>query len=313
MPNSSAMPWSRRLLAWFDTHAVITGDDDDRRIDWLRTLPFILLHLACLLVIVVGVSPIAVAVCAGLFVLRMFAITAVYHRLLAHRAYQAPRWLTFLGAAIANSSGQRGPLWWAAHHRQHHSHSDGADDLHSPMYGFWHSHLLWFMTPGAFRTRSEAIPDLAARPELVFLDRFDSLAPFLLALACYGLGEALHYWAPNLGTTGWQMAIWGFAVSTVLLAHATFAVNSLCHVWGSRPYATRDSSRNNWLIAIITLGEGWHNNHHRYPSCVRQGFRWWQYDPTWWALRFAAAIGLVSKLKPLPSKIVTEGGQSSPS
>ncbi len=299
-----------RLLAWIDSHAAARAyADNDQHVDWLRNLPFVALHLACLGVIVVGFSWTALAVCLGLFGLRMFAITAVYHRLLAHRAYRAPRWLAFLGALIANSSGQRGPLWWAAHHRLHHRDSDAASDVHSPRRGgFLRSHLLWFMTPGAFRTRLEMVPDLARQPELVFLDRFDTVAPVALAVACLAGGWALETWLPGLGTGPWQLFIWGFCLSTVLCAHATFTVNSLAHTWGRRVYDTGDDSRNNWLIALITFGEGWHNNHHRYPLSAAQGFAWWQFDPTMLVLRGLAVVGLVRDLKPVPERVLAEGG-----
>jgi stearoyl-CoA desaturase (delta-9 desaturase) len=318
MSDSTVVPacpsWSSRLLAWFDSHrAGASYRDDDTRVDWLRNLPFFAIHLACLAVIWVGWSWTAVAVCVGLYLLRMFAITAVYHRLLAHRAYEAPRWLAFLGAAVANSSGQRGPLWWAAHHRIHHRESDSAADVHSPIRsGFMRSHMLWFMTPGAFRTRLEAVPDLARRPELVWLDRFDNAAPAVLGFATFLAGWACEVWAPGLGTDRWQLFIWGFCISTVLCAHATFTVNSLAHTWGSRPFATSDGSRNNALIALLTLGEGWHNNHHRYAASAAQGFRWWQLDPTLWTLRGMAAVGLVRGLRPVPERIVAEGYGSRP-
>jgi stearoyl-CoA desaturase (delta-9 desaturase) len=307
-PYTARPSLGNRVLAWFDSHRAATAyRDDDNRIDWFRNLPFWLLHLACLAVIWVGWSWTAVAVAVVLFVVRMFAITAVYHRLLGHRTYKAPRWLTFLGAFVANSSGQRGPLWWAAHHRLHHRDSDEAGDAHSPgQHGFWHAHLLWFMTPGAFRTRLDMVPDLASHRELLWLDRFDTVAPVALALACIATGWLLGTYAPSLGTDAWQLLVWGFCISTVACAHATFTVNSLAHTWGSRPYATSDSSRNNAFIALLTLGEGWHNNHHRYPMTARQGFRWWQFDPTWWALCAMQTAGLVSGLKPVPERVVAE-------
>ena len=299
-----------RMLAWFDSHlASAAYSSVDKRVDWIRNLPFLALHAACLAVIWVGISWTAVAVCIALFGLRMFAITAVYHRLLAHRSYQAPRWLVFLGALVANSSGPRGPLWWAAHHRLHHRDSDGAADIHSPLrQGFLRSHVLWFMTPAAFRTRLEMVPDFARHRELLFLDRFDNLAPLLLAAACWATGWALGRFAPALGTDAWQLFVWGFCISTVLCAHATFTVNSLAHTWGTMPYRTGDGSRNNALIALLTCGEGWHNNHHRYPLSAAQGFAWWQFDPTMWALRAFAAVGLVRELKPVPLRILDEGG-----
>lgn len=302
--------WRQRCLAWLDSYAAARAcDPHDERVDWWRALPFLAIHAACLAVPLVGWSWTAVAACAALFLVRMFAITAIYHRLLSHRAYRAPRWLTFLGAFIANSSAQRGPLWWAAHHRLHHRDSDTPRDAHSPaQHGFWRSHLLWFLTPAAFRTRLELVPDWAKYPELVFLDRFDTVAPATLAIACLAAGWALGRWWPELGTGAWQLFVWGFCVSTVLCAHATFTVNSLAHVWGSRPYDTPDRSRNNALVALITLGEGWHNNHHRYPAAAAQGFAPWQFDPTYLLLRLAARIGLIRDLHPVPDRILAEGG-----
>ena len=223
MPSRPPPSLAARALAWVDSHrAALAYDPLDERVDWLRNLPFLALHAACLAAWWVGVSPTALALCMALFALRMFAITAVYHRLLAHRAYQAPRWLAFLGAFVANSSGQRGPLWWAAHHRRHHRDSDRGEDAHSPLqHGFLRSHLLWFMTPAAFRTRLEAVPDLAKQRELLLLDRFDTVAPIALALACLGLGALLERHAPQLGTGAWQLFVWGFCISTVLCSSPT--------------------------------------------------------------------------------------------
>jgi stearoyl-CoA desaturase (delta-9 desaturase) len=196
---------------------------------------------------------------------------------------------------------QRGPLWWAAHHRHHHAHSDRPGDPHSPaQHGFLWSHTGWFMAREHFGTRTALVRDLARYPELRLLDRFDIAVPFLLALALFAAGELLGVEAPWLGTDGWQLLVWGFCVSTVVLYHATFTVNSLAHRLGSRRYATRDDSRNNWFIALFTLGEGWHNNHHHYPLAARQGFYWWEIDLTYYALRLLALLGLVWDLKPVP-------------
>ncbi|MBA3709121.1 MAG: fatty acid desaturase, partial [Planctomycetes bacterium] len=253
------------------------------RIDWMRCYPFLLLHLACLTVFLVGWSWVAVGVCVALYVLRMHAITGWYHRYFSHRTFKTNRFWQFVWAAIGNSSSQRGPLWWAAHHRHHHRYSDEPEDIHSPKQrGFWWSHMAWFLTKTNFRSNMEMVPDLAKFPELVWLDRFDSLMPIILGFSCFGLGVALQHWAPGLGTSGAQMLVWGFVISTVVTAHATFTINSLSHVFGSRRYETSDTSRNNLLLALLTLGEGWHNNHHHYQSTVRQGFRWYEIDVTWY-------------------------------
>ena len=296
------------IRSWFDGHyAVDAADDDDERCEWARVVPFIVVHLACGLAWYTGVSPVALGVCLALFAVRMFAITAFYHRYFSHRTFQTSRVFAFLGAALANSSAQRGPLWWAAHHRAHHKHSDEDPDLHSPLKrGFWHAHVLWFLTRGSFRTRTELVPDLVKQRELVWLDRFDWVAPVVLLFACLGLGWALGTWYPELGTSALQMGVWGFCISTVLLFHATFTVNSLAHAWGSRRFNTGDDSRNNLVLALLTFGEGWHNNHHHYPSSARQGFRWYEIDLTWYGLLLLQCLGLVRKVRGVPERVLAQ-------
>ncbi|MGC1548707.1 MAG: acyl-CoA desaturase [Rhodanobacter sp.] len=279
--------------------------DREDRIDWLRAAPFIAMHVACIGVIWVGVSPIALIVAAVLYAVRMFALTGFYHRYFAHRTFRTSRAVQLTFALIGASCVQRGPLWWAAHHRNHHRHADTTLDPHSPtVYGFLWSHVGWFLTPRGFRTELERVPDLAKYPELRWLDRYDTLIPVLLAVALYGLGVLLHHLAPQLGTSGGQLLIWGFFVSTVVLFHATVTINSLAHRYGTRRYDTRDDSRNNVWLALITFGEGWHNNHHFFPGSARQGFRWWEIDLTWYGLKLMAALGLVQELKPVPAWVI---------
>ena len=295
------------VVRWVDSHAGSRDAQagDDRRVDWLRVLPFVVLHAACLGVAVVGWSPVAVGVAAAMYFVRMFAVTGVYHRYFAHRAYRLSRSWQFVAALLGGTTVQRGPLWWAAHHRHHHRSSDEPDDVHSPVqHGFWWSHVGWLVSRGAFRTRLDEVPDLARFPELVFLDRFDTLVPALFAAALFGLGAALGVWAPGLGTDAWQMLVWGFFVSTVALFHGTCTINSLSHVFGGRRYDTGDESRNNLLLALITLGEGWHNNHHHYPGAARQGFHWWEIDVTYYVLRALAVVGIVRGLRPVPRSVV---------
>ncbi|NCT68962.1 MAG: acyl-CoA desaturase [Rhodanobacteraceae bacterium] len=291
------------LRRWFDTAAAGEVDAGDaERIDWVRAVPFLALHLACLGVFVVGVSPIALALAAALYAIRMFAITGFYHRYFSHKTFRTSRAVQFVFALIGASCVQRGPLWWAAHHRTHHRHADTPQDPHSPaVHGFLWSHMGWFLTPRAFATDWARVPDLAGYPELRWLDRYDTLVPVLLALALYGLGALLERVAPGLGTSGGQLLVWGFFVSTVVLFHATVTINSLAHRFGTRRFPTRDDSRNNLLLALITFGEGWHNNHHFYPGSARQGFRWWEIDLTWYGLRLMQALRLVHDLKPVPA------------
>ena len=296
------------LRRWFDTDAADTGEpQDDTWIDWLRVIPFAGMHLACLAVFWVGVSWFAVAVAAVLYGLRMFAITAFYHRYFSHRTFQTSRALQFVFAVLGASSVQRGPLWWAAHHRHHHRHADTPADPHSPgQQGFWRSHMGWFLTRGGFQTHWARIPDLASYRELRWLDRYDILVPVALAAALYALGAWLQDAAPQLHTSGGQLLVWGFFVSTVLLFHATVTINSLAHRYGRRRFATRDDSRNNLWLALLTFGEGWHNNHHYFPGSARQGFYWWEVDLTWYGLRVMSWLGLVSGLKPVPGWVMAK-------
>ena len=315
MPQDSAPSSSRptpppgggRLRQWFDGAAVpvATGADADR-VDWLRVLPFVLLHLGCIAVLWVGVSPVALLVAALLYVVRMFAITGFYHRYFSHRSFRTSRALQFVFALIGAASVQRGPLWWAAHHRHHHRHSDAPEDLHSPRHGFWRSHMGWFLTRRAFATDLSRVPDLARFPELRWLDRFDVAVPAAMAVGLYALGALLERFAPTLGTSGLQLLVWGFFVSTVVLFHATVTINSLSHRFGRRRFATTDDSRNNLWLALLTFGEGWHNNHHFYSSSARQGFRWWEIDLTWYGLRLMALLGLVRDLKPVPEWVLAK-------
>jgi stearoyl-CoA desaturase (delta-9 desaturase) len=295
--------WSK-ILCWFDSQAGADGSHANGvrdGVDWARILPFVAMHLVCLCVIWVGVSPIALYVAAGLYFLRMFAITGFYHRYFSHRTFKTSRVAQFIFAVLGAAAVQRGPIWWAAHHRHHHAFSDKEQDIHSPVQrGFLWSHMGWFLSRRHFAPDLGRVRDLTSYRELVLLDRFDILVPFLLGLGLLLLGKLLAVTAPQLGTSGGQLLVWGFFISTVACYHCTYTINSLCHVWGTRRYATRDDSRNNFWLALITLGEGWHNNHHHYPSAVRQGFYWWEFDLTYYMLRLLAALGIIWDLKPVP-------------
>ena len=286
------------LIAWFDSEA--PSGKHGQGIAWLRVVPFIALHVACLAVFWVGYSNTALLAMIAAYSLRMFAITGFYHRYFAHKTFKARLWVESTFAFIGAASAQRGPLWWAAHHRKHHRFSDTEADLHSPRHGFWKSHMAWFLDYQAFGTDYEVIRDYARSPFLRWLNRFDMVAPLALAVFMYALGSILARLAPGLQTSGPQMLVWGFVVSTVLLFHVTVSINSIAHVWGSRRFDTDDNSRNNAVLAIFTFGEGWHNNHHHYPNSVRQGFRWWELDLTYLILRGMQSIGLTWALKPVP-------------
>lgn len=293
------------IAGWFDNGQKNNSDvADDKQIDWWRVVPFVLLHLACFAVIWVECSWFAVLFAIALYAIRMFAITAFYHRYFSHKAFQTSRFGQFIFAVIGSTAVQRGPLWWASHHRSHHIHSDEISDVHSPVqHGFLWSHIGWFLSRANFATHLDRVKELAKFPELRFLDRFDIVVPIIFACLIFILGEWLEAAAPSLNTDGWQLFIWGFVISTIALYHGTFTVNSLAHVWGKRRYATRDQSRNNWVIAIITLGEGWHNNHHHFPGAAKQGFYWWEFDFTYYGLKLLAACGLIWNLRTVPLEI----------
>ena len=308
--NANAVRKTRHwvgILSWFDNERAVTdvtGLKGARRIDWPRLLPFVAMHLGCLGVIWVGVSLTAVMVAVALYALRMFAITGFYHRYFSHCAFHTSRAAQFVFAVLGAAGVQRGPLWWAGQHRHHHTHSDQAGDAHSALqHGFFWSHVGWITAKHNFPTRRERVKDLLKYPELCFLDRFDIVVPIAMFVGLYGLGAWLGAAYPELGTSGLQLVVWGM-ISTVVLFHATFTINSLAHVWGTRRFQTTDTSRNNWLLALITLGEGWHNNHHHFQGSVRQGFYWWEYDPSYYALRAMSWLGLVWQLNPVPAAVL---------
>jgi stearoyl-CoA desaturase (Delta-9 desaturase) len=293
----------RSFIAWFDTSQDIQpeGGADDHAVDLARIIPFVGLHLACLAVIWVGISPVAILVFLASYLLRMFAITAFYHRYFAHRAFRTSRAVQFVFALIGASATQRGPLWWAAHHRRHHKCADGRGDPHTPRKGLAWSHMGWFLSRSHFGVEWAQIPDLAKFPELRWLDRFDLVVPVVYAAGMFGLGVLLNWLAPGLGTSGSQMLVWGYFISTVALIHVTLTINSLAHRFGSRRFDTPDRSRNNPWLALLTLGEGWHNNHHHFPGSARQGFYWWELDISYLVLKAMSWVGLVRDLKPVPS------------
>jgi stearoyl-CoA desaturase (Delta-9 desaturase) len=240
---------------------------------------------------------------------RMFAITGFYHRYFSHRSFKTSRIGQFIFGLLGASAVQRGPIWWAAHHRHHHRYSDKPEDIHSPVQqGFFWSHMGWFMSHKHFAADLSRVKDLLKYPELRFLDRFDIAVPTALGVGVFLLGVLLKHVAPGLGTNGWQMLVWGFFVSTVAVYHGTYTINSLSHVFGRQRYNTGDTSRNNVWLAIITLGEGWHNNHHHYPASVRQGFYWWEFDITFYMLKVMAFFGVIWDLKPVPAAI-RDGGR----
>ena len=291
--------WFFALWTWFDSDAGKAKLESKHFTFW-RAIPFILVHLGCFGVLLVGVSKAAVLIAVGLYYLRMFFITGFYHRYFSHKTFKMNRFFQFIFAFLGATAAQRGPLWWASHHRYHHQHADTKHDPHSPHYGgFIWSHLGWFFAADAYSTNYKAVSDLAKFQELRWLNRYDVVAPLILLISLYGLGEYWHYYTPKLQTSGLQLVVWGFFISTACVFHATCSINSLSHQWGSRDFDTPDESRNNFWLALITLGEGWHNNHHFYSYSVRQGFHWWQIDLTFYMLWILSKIGIIHELRPV--------------
>jgi len=295
------------LLRWLDSEAGIKNVDTEgmeKSVDWLRIFPFVLLHLGCLGVFWVGWSPVAVWTALVLYMIRMFAITGFYHRYFSHKAFKTGRGWQFLFAVLGNTSVQRGPLWWAGHHRHHHRFADTPKDVHSPsQHGFWWSHIGWLTSRANFATPYRYVKEWTQFPELLWLNRFDTVVPILYATGLYLSGAFMERVTPQLETSGGQMLVWGFFVSTVMLFHATCTINSLDHMIGTRRFDTPDTSRNNALLALVTLGEGWHNNHHRYAVSARQGFRWWEIDITYMLLKLMARTGIVRDLRHPPARL----------
>ncbi len=267
----------------------------DKPYNWLEFTLMVAIHLLPLGAFFTGTNWADWAVCIALYWIRMFAVTGGYHRYFAHRTYKTSRVFQFILAFLAQTTSQKGTLWWSAHHRKHHKLSDTPWDAHSPArFGFWHSHVMWFYYPDNNPTDFKQVRDLAKYPELVWLNKHWKFPVIVLGVAV-------------LWTLGLSGLFIGFGLSTVLCWHGTFTINSLSHVFGSRRYATTDTSRNNFLLAIITMGEGWHNNHHHYMGSVRQGFYWWEIDVTYYILKALSLVGIVWDLRPVPEAILEEG------
>lgn len=271
---------------------------------WVQALTniaaFALVHLICLAAFWTGVTKVALVLFVASFLIRKFGITAGYHRYFAHRTYKTNRFFQFVLAWLACSAAQKGPLWWAGHHRSHHQYSDEPEDLHSPLQkGVWYAHMGWILDTKYDETNFKTIPDFARYPELRWLNKFFLVPPIVWGILCFAIG-------------GWPGLLWGFFISTTVLWHTTFLINSACHLFGRRRFQTRDQSRNSFLLALVTLGEGWHNNHHHYPSSVNQGFYWWEVDITFYVLRFLKRLGLVWDLRLPPQKVLDEGLNKNP-
>lgn len=277
-------------------------------IDLVNSLPFIGVHVVCLAAIWTGASWAAVTIGFLTLAFRMFGLTAGYHRYFCHKAFKTSRAFQFVLAVLGTAAAQKGPLWWAGHHRSHHRYTDTEKDVHPPgVKGVFWAHAGWIMSPKNQPTKEEWVADLMRFPELRWLDRNHYVAPISLGVALYALGAWLGATQPALGTSGWQMVVVALFWSTTLLYHVTFAVNSVGHLYGRRRYATDDQSRNSLWLALVTGGEGWHNNHHRYPASERQGFFWWEIDFTHYGVVMLSWLGIVWDIRGPALAVLREG------
>ncbi len=282
---------SEAHAASHDAHAHPHGEEHND-IVYPAAIPFVLVHLAALGVFWTGFTTTSIILCISLYLIRMWALTAGFHRYFSHRSYKTSRWFQFVLAFLGQTSAQRGVLWWTAIHRHHHRHSDTPLDAHSPKHsGFWFSHMGWIFSPQKNTADYSTVEDFSRFPELRFLDRHAYFPAALLGVACFLID-------------GWAGLFVGFILSTVILYHGVFAINSLAHVVGKKRYLTADDSRNNWWLAILTLGEGWHNNHHHYQSSTRQGFFWWEIDISYYVLKVMSWVGLVWDIREPPAHVV---------
>jgi len=273
--------------------ATITLKNGDR-IPLIRSIPMVAVHVACIAVFFLIFRWSYLIVCLALYYVRMFFITAGYHRYFSHRSFQTSRAFSFLMALMGTTATQKGVLWWAAHHRHHHRYSDTREDLHSPTAGgFLWSHIGWILSDRYNATRAELVPDLVKYPELRWLNKYHLVPPIALGTILFLAG-------------GWGMLVWGYCLSTVLLWHSSFSINSLMHLFGKRRYPTNDTSRNSAILALVTMGEGWHNNHHYYMASTRQGFFWWEIDITYYVLKVLSWFRIVWDLREPPPQVLQQ-------
>jgi stearoyl-CoA desaturase (delta-9 desaturase) len=262
------------------------------RIPIARAIPMVAVHLACIAAFFMGFRWSYLIVCLALYYVRMFFVTAGYHRYFSHRSFKTSRAFQFIMALVATSSTQKGVLWWAAHHRHHHKYSDTDEDLHSPtLRGFLWSHIGWILADRYEATRTELIGDFHKFAELRWLNKYHLVPPIALGVLMFLIG-------------GWPLLVWGYCLSTVLLWHSSFTINSLSHIFGYQRYATPDTSKNNPYLALLTMGEGWHNNHHHYMASARQGFFWWEIDITYYILKVLSWFGIVWDLREPPAHLL---------
>lgn len=282
-----------------------TPRSENRRLSF--SLPLVFMHASCLGVFFVQGGWTAWGIFGLMYVLHVFALTAGYHRYFSHKTFKTTRTFQFILALLGTTAAQRDPLWWASHHRMHHQNADTPDDPHSPsLYGFWWSHMGWVMNREQAETDFSRIRDFAKYPELRWLNRHPYLPAFILAAVLLAAGTLMNQARPAWGVSGPQFLFYGFFLSTVAVYHVTFCINSVAHMFGKKRFQIDDESRNNWVLGLLAMGEGWHNNHHRYAVCARQGFRWWEIDLSYMALRVLQWFHIVWDIREPPKSILAE-------
>jgi stearoyl-CoA desaturase (Delta-9 desaturase) len=285
LPAAPLIPVSRQAT-WYRASRIV-----------LSLAPLLTVHLALLAIPFIEWSWWYVVWIVVLTRVIGLGVTVGLHRYFSHRSFKTPRWCQFLLAAAGCSALQKGPLWWAIHHRLHHRHSDDLGDPHSPvMDGFLYGHMGWLFARDLMHPDEKIVHDLTKYPELVWLDRFWMLPGLLLAAACFALG-------------GWGGLVYGYCLSVVLIFQITFAVNSFGHLFGPQRFDTGEGSRNNMLLGYLAMGDGWHNNHHRAPYSARHGFAWYELDMSFMFIRLMRLVGLAWDVK-VPSRALMAGGVS---
>ena len=260
----------------------------DQRVNWATTITMALFHVGAVAALFMfnwrafGVAVFLYWMCTGL------GISMGYHRLHTHRSYKLPIWIEYFFAVCGTLTLEGGPIFWVATHRIHHQHSDKPGDPHSPRDGAWWAHMFWLLTGESkhsnTRMMSKYAPDLAKDRFYVWLNDYHWLPLLVLGVILFAVG-------------GWPMLLWGVCVRVVFGLHATWLVNSATHMWGGRRFNTRDDSRNNWWVALITFGEGWHNNHHAHPTSARHGLAWYELDLSWIQITILKYLGIAKSIR----------------
>lgn len=265
-----------------------------RTVNWWNSAALVGIHAGALLVFWTGASVPALVAAAAVYWTQIFGVSAGYHRYFAHRSFRTSRAFQFLLAYLGASAAQMGPLWWVSYHRRHHARADGPGDVHSPRQaGLLWAHVGWVLDENSAAMDPRYVQDWLRYPELRWLDRLRWVPPLTVIALLAGLGFMLQAVRPEWGAGPLQMVAWGFFVATTVCYQVTFCVNSLSHRFGRRRFETHDDSRNIAWLALLTNGEGWHNNHHRFPSSEKHGVAWWEVDVTHYILRGLSLLGVV--------------------